>query len=160
MARTGNARPEGRWRVGNGLRLGGRARGRRPGIERLEGRLCLSATPPTWTSIGPAPITDPYQQNLNYNATYVNPPEITGAVQALATFPTSQGVGAYVGGAAGRGLGDERPVRQPADLGLQHQRDAQSGHRLGRRQPARPERKHRLRRYRADLERGRLFQGL
>ena len=160
MARTGNARPEGRWRVGNGLRLGGRARGRRPGIERLEGRLCLSATPPTWTSIGPAPITDPYQQNVNYNTTYVSPPDITGAVQALATFPTSRGGRGLRRCAAGRGLGDERPVRQPADLGLQHQRDAQSGHRLGRPQPARPEREHRLRRHRGDLERGRLLQGL
>ncbi|MDR3634521.1 MAG: Ig-like domain repeat protein [Isosphaeraceae bacterium] len=72
------------------------------GLEALERRIVLSAAPPAWVSIGPAPITDPYQQNLNYNGTYVNPPDITGAIQAIATYRTPQGTqGAYVGAALG-----------------------------------------------------------
>jgi hypothetical protein len=97
MARSRKAEADGRRWVGDSR--GRRGRNRRLGIEWLEGRLCLSATPPTWASIGPAPITDPFQQNLDTQ--YVNPPEITGAVQAMVTFKTSQGVGAYVGAPLG-----------------------------------------------------------
>lgn len=69
-------------------------------LEALEGRVVLSASPPAWISIGPSPITDPFSQNVD--TAYVNPPEITGAVQAVVTYQAPDGKqGAYVGGSLG-----------------------------------------------------------
>jgi hypothetical protein len=66
----------------------------------LEGRLCLSSAAPTWESLGPAPGNDLYQNIIDTQ--YVDPPQLTGAVQTLATFQTADGsTGAYAGGALG-----------------------------------------------------------
>lgn len=80
-----------------------RKRDSRVQLESLETRLNMSTTPPAWVSIGPAPINDPFQQNLNFNNNnYVSPPQMTGAVQSVVTYKTSQGTtGAYIGGALG-----------------------------------------------------------
>lgn len=72
-------------------------------IERLEERVALSASAPTLISIGPAPITDPYEQNLNFNGKdYVSPAAISGAVQTIALYNSGGGAtGAYIGAALG-----------------------------------------------------------
>jgi hypothetical protein len=98
MAWPWASRVVGRGRVGGGR--GRRGRGGRFRVEELEGRICPSSAAPTWTSLGPAPANDLYNVNLANQS--VLPPQLTGAVQALATFNTPGGpTGAYAGGALG-----------------------------------------------------------